>query len=248
MKKLNIFYPILVVVTFISCDNYLDVEPKGFLIPKTIEDFDLLLNGGLSTINTSADENTLFLTADDFISKESDLGDLKNPTNSKLKLYTWASDLYKDETGYNSWNYPYKNIYTYNVVIESIDNASGAFKYTEVDKNVIKAEAKVGRAYEYWLLVNTFGKQYSEPSASSDLGVPIIVTPDPSGKVPQRSTVKAVYEFIINDVEESIQYLPEKSKNKIRPSKAAGYAMLARFYLSMSNYEKALINADLAIS
>lgn len=235
-------------MTLISCDDYLDIEPKGLVIPETIEDYDLLLNGGSRTLNTTADADPLFLTADDFISNESHLGDLSNPDNIKVKLYKWDSYLFNDEMSYNIWNLPYNNIFTYNVVIESIDNALGALNYKEEDRNVIKAEAKVGRAYEYWLLVNTFGKQYSETSANLDLGVPLVKTADPSGDVPKRSTVKEIYDFIINDVKESIQYLPGTAKNIIRPSKGTAYAMLARFYLSMNNYKEALNYADMAIS
>ncbi|WP_341214892.1 RagB/SusD family nutrient uptake outer membrane protein [uncultured Wocania sp.] len=247
MKK-HFYYIILISLAFISCDDYLDVDPKGLVIPNTIEDFDLLLNGSERTINTTTDEYALFLTADDFTSEESDLGDLDNPNNTILNLYTWDKDLFNDQSEQNSWNLPYNNIYTYNLVIESIDGASPALTYTENDKKTIEAEAKVGRAYEYWLLVNTFAKQYSEATASESEGVPIITIPDLSKSVPERASVKAVYDFIIKDVEESIQYLPELAKNSIRPSKATGYGMLARFYLSMNNYEEALKNASLAIS
>jgi tetratricopeptide (TPR) repeat protein len=248
MKKIGLIYLLLIISTFISCDNYLDVQPKGLSIPSSIEDFDLLLNGGDYTINTNADENALFLTADDFVSTDTDLGDLSNPNNKEVKLYTWSKDLFTEETEEYSWNFPYKNIYEYNVVIESIDQANSSIGYTSDDKKVIKAEAKVGRAYEYWLLVNTFAKQYSETSAATDLGVPLITEPNVTGEVSNRSTVKEIYDFIIKDVEESIEYLPSVAKNAVRPSKGTGYAMLARFYLSMSDYENALKNANLAIN
>jgi len=247
MKK-HIYYIVLFVLAFVSCDDYLDVEPKGLVIPDTIEDFDLLLNGGSRTINTSTDEYALFLTADDFLAETNDLGDLENPTNNRLKLFTWDTNLFEDQNEQNSWNLPYKNIYTYNVVINSIDGASPALNYTEEQKNVIRAEAKVGRAYEYWLLVNTFAKQYSESSASKDLGVPLVIAPNLAAEAPKRSSVKEVYDFIITDMEESIPHLPEVAQNTVRPSKGTGYAFLARFYLSMNNYEEALKNASLAIA
>ncbi|MDN3663848.1 RagB/SusD family nutrient uptake outer membrane protein [Algibacter miyuki] len=247
MKSINILFTLLLTITFISCDDYLDVEPKGLAVPVSIKEFDLLLNGGTSILNTTSNANALFFTADDFESTEDDLGDLDNPNNVALKLYSWDTDLFEDEVGNGSWNLPYQNIYTYNVVINSTDEALTATNYIEEDRNIIKAEAKVGRAYEYWLLINTFAKQYSEATAASDPGVPLIKVANPTGAVSSRSTVKEVYDFIINDVEASIEYLPEVAKNRLRPSKGTGYAMLARFYLSMNNYEKALENASLAL-
>ena len=49
------------------------------------------------------------------------------------------------------------------------------------DRNRVRAEAKVGRAFEYYLLVNTFGKHYGT-SSSTDLGVPLVLHADVSEK------------------------------------------------------------------
>ena len=248
MKK-HIYYTAIFIMAFTGCDDYLDVEPKGLVIPKTIEDFDLLLNGGGYNIHTTTDGNTLFLTADDFVAEKQnvELGNLNDPSSKISKLYRWATDLFDGMSNESVWNLPYANIYTYNLIINSIDTATFAEGYKEEDKNIIKAEAKIGRAYEYWLLVNTFAKQYSESSASRDLGVPLVLTADLTIDVPNRSSVKEVCDFIIKETEESIPHLPEVAKNMVRPSKAAGYGLLARFYLSINNYKKALTNASSAI-
>lgn len=231
-----------------GCDNYLDVAPKGLVIPSEIKDYDLLLNGGDNTIHTTADENALFLTADDWHATEADLGDLTNPNNDLLKLFKWDSELYLDQTEEPySWKAPYKNIFTYNLIINEVDEAIVSGKYKAADKAKIKAEAKLGRAYEYWLLVNTFAKQYQPATAASDPGVPLVITADASAKTPERASVQEVYDFIITETKGAIADLPDVRANKIRFSKGAGYALLARFYLAMANYQEALVNADKAI-
>lgn len=230
-----------------SCDNYLDVTPKGLVIPREIKDYDLLLNGDRN-MNTTSDEYALFLTADDWHATEGDLGDLTNPNNELVKLFKWSSDLYLDESiEPYSWKSSYNNIFTYNLIINEIDEAILGGKYIAADKQRIKAEAKVGRAYEYWLLVNTFAEQYQESTANTELGVPLVTKADASAKTPQRATVQEVYDFIIKETEESVFFLPDIRENSVRFSKGAGYAFLARFYLSMSNYKEALFNANNAI-
>jgi tetratricopeptide (TPR) repeat protein len=251
MKTLNKIYLLIVILAFISCDSYLDVEPKGKIIPQTIKDYDLLLNGGhYKPLNSTGDGSAYSHAADDFVSIGGweGLGDITDPLNTRPLHYKWNSGLFRSDKGVDAWNLPYRNIYTYNVVINSIDKAKAAVGYSDADKKIIKAEALLGRAFEYWLLVNAFGKQYSESTASTNLGVPIITSADVSTVVPARATVKKVYDFIIKDVEESIKYLPKKAKNRVRPSKGAGYAMLARFYLWMNKYDEALKNATLALA
>jgi tetratricopeptide (TPR) repeat protein len=251
MKTLKKKYLLIIVLTFMSCDDYLDIEPRGKIIPKTIRDYDLLLNGGkvLGPINMTTDDQVLFLTADDFISTDhvSQLGNIDNPSNTSAALYRWDTNLFQDGVAQFSWNLPYKSIFTYNTVIQNIEQADPSIGYTDADVQRIKAEALVGRAYEFWLLVNTFGKQYSEVTAATDLGVPLVTRAEVSETSPPRASVKEVYDFILKDVNDAINDLPQSSVNKVRPSKGAGYALLARIYLSMNNYEKALENASLAI-
>ena len=44
MKKIISF--LIIAITLISCDadDFLDIKPKGELIPETLEDYDLILN------------------------------------------------------------------------------------------------------------------------------------------------------------------------------------------------------------
>src|SRR6185312_8010254 len=65
---------------------------------------------------------------------------------------------------------------------------------------------------------------------------------------PKRGTLSETYEQIIDDLTESIDLLPEKGERKSRPSKVAAYAMLARVYLVMGEYDKALKASSLALT
>ncbi len=249
MKYIYKIFILVAIFVFSSCDDFLDIEPKGFVVPSEVRDFDLMLNGGNYSIHTTTDEDVLFMTADDFQSTTEQLGDLGNPQNKKLKLYTWAENLFLGPQQEPSWNNSYSNIFTYNTIIEGLEGVTRENEETVKDIKRILAEAKVGRAYEYWLLVNTFAKHFNKTTANVDFGVPLITKPRASAlDNPPRATVEEIYAFIIKDVEESIAHLPESAINKVRPSKATGYAFLARYYLSSAAYEKALKNATLAIN
>ncbi len=245
MKNKLIIYLVLLSCALYSCDDYLDVEPVGRVIPETIEDFDLLLVGGDFSIHTTSDENLLYLSADDVTPNAPFIGSLDNLENPRAKAIRWDKELFFAEAEVNLWNNPYKNIYTYNVIIENIDNVIGD---NEEARKRIKAEARTMRSYEYFILVNGFAKQYNTSTANGDPGVPLVTTPDVVGDPIGRSSVQEVYDFIIENIAESINDLPTNALGITRANKATAYGLLARTYLQMGDYQNAKINADLALA
>lgn len=245
MKKFIL--TITALLSIVSCDRYLDVQPTGQVIPTTIEDYDLLLNGSSHSIHTLANEDALFYTADD-IQYNDDGGDPNNVDNQPFQLYSFSNLRFANpNTAELSWNSAYANIYVYNKVISEIMAATPAVGYNKTDKQSIKAQAHFGRALDYFYLINTFAKHYSPANASSD-GVPLILDANITQSVGDRNSVGEVYAQIISDLEEAIPNLPAKGSNKTRANKASGYALLSRIYLYMSDYDKALDNANKALA
>lgn len=245
MKKIFYIYSVSALCILMGCNKFLDIEPKGKVIPATIEDYHLLL----APVTQLLAEEELFLTADDFISDKEALGDLSNPDNKKFHLYTYNNLRFGNpEIEINGWNGPYANLYVYNKVINEIDNAQDALGYTEEDKKRIKSEALYGRAVQYFFLVNMFAKHYDKATAGSDAGVPILLTANTSQESPKQSRVAEVYDLILRDLSEAIPNLPKKRIEINRPSKGAGYAMLARVYLYQREYVQALKNVELALA
>ncbi|MDO5979180.1 RagB/SusD family nutrient uptake outer membrane protein [Flavivirga spongiicola] len=247
MKKIFNIYVFSILITFTSCDDYLDVEPIGLVVPENVEHFDLLLNGERNIVFTS-DQDDLVISANDFVPGTFSFGNLDDPSNQTLQLFSWNSDLYTDSDPKQIWSLPYANIYTFNSVANSVENASLVPTYVEGDKVRIKAEAQTQRAFEYWMLVNSFAKQYDASTAASDLGVPLVTTADVSQTTPQRSTVQEIYDFILKDLEEAVVNLSSEPVNLARPSKGAAYAMLSRVKLYMGAYAEAITYADLALA
>lgn len=243
MKNIYL-YIVILSLTFVSCNNFLDIEPKGLRIPRAIEDYDYLL----APVVKLELEDELFLSADDFVSNDKDLGDLSDKENKKKLLYTYSPRRFDNpSTPILAWNNRYKAIYIFNKVISEIDKAESSTGYSESDKKRIKAEAQYGRAAQYLFLVNMFAKHYDKANAASEEGVPLVLIADTSQESPKKSSVQQVYDLIIKDLTEAIENLPEMRKELNRPSKGSGLSLLSRAYLYMGNYELALTNARLAL-
>lgn len=222
-----------------ACNKYLDVQPKGYQLLKMITDYDQWLNNTaleaslpveLNQFSDVKDESTISIpitTANDF-------------------AYIWAPQF--DPNPGNTpliWSNHYKSVSLFNTVIHGVD----AVKGTDKQKSVLKAEALLGRAFEYLYLVNEYGKEYDSATASVDLAVPFVTSDDLAESTPPRSTVQDIYDYIIKDINDAIPYLPkENSNNRYRGSVAAGYSVLARTYLYMSNFALAQKYAELALS
>lgn len=243
MKK--IFSLLILTAVIISCDKYLDIEPKNSVIPRSVEEYDLLLN----SVHTIENEDVLALTADDYqIESYYASANVDNHDNQHFQLFSWGKyRFYNPQTPVNAWNSPYKNIYTCNKVINEVIQSASSLGYTDKDKLKIQAEAYYNRALDYFYLVNVFAKPYS-PSANTDLSVPIVTIADVTQPQLPRASVAQVYDFIINDLEKAIQNLPTRAKLHTRANLGAGYSLLSRVFLYKGDYQKSLEYANKAIA
>ncbi|MCR8668953.1 RagB/SusD family nutrient uptake outer membrane protein [Aestuariibaculum sp. M13] len=237
-------YKYLVIALFIgllavSCDNYLDVQPKGVQLLTTVEDYNQWLNSEDVQTSIPNELNDLADNVDD-----ADYTD--PPSYDGVRIYAWQLQFSEDlKATPVFWADFYQNIYYFNTVLAGIDDATGG---AESEKQNMKAEAYLGRAFEYLYLVNLYGKVYDVNTADQDLAVPFVISNDLEDDVPERSTVQEIYEYIISDIEKALPNLPEdNSTNRFRGSVAAAYSVLARTYLFMGDYEKAAENAQLAL-
>ncbi|MDO5106210.1 RagB/SusD family nutrient uptake outer membrane protein [Capnocytophaga sp.] len=249
MKK--IVYLVVLAVTFTACDSFLDIEPKGKVIPRTIDDYNLLLNGSEHTMHSLYNEDILALTADDYILDPPNAGamaDISNPDYQDFQLYTWGEyRFYNEGVPVSAWNTAYENLYTYNKIINEVMEAAPGLEFSrESDKLRVRAEALYGRASEYLFLVNTFAKAYST-TAGTDPGVPIVTKADITQTNLTRASIKEVYDFIINDLENALPDLPQRSYLFTRPNISAAYALLARTHLYKGDYQKASEYASKAL-
>ena len=228
---------------FTGCDKYLDIKPKGTQLLSTVTDYDQWLN----------DETLFYGVAQpyaiiNYLGDNVDLISVANPPALEPELiYTWAPQFAFDlNVSPAFWGDHYGKINLFNTVLVGIDDATGG---TNGQKRSLKAEALLGRALEYFYLVNEYGKPYDAATAAQDLAVPFLTSNDVTQEVPPRSTVAEVYQHIIDDINTAIPDLPvDNSPNRFRGSKASAYSLLARVYFYAANYPEAQKNAEMALT
>lgn len=235
------FLPLIALLLVLgSCKKYLDIEPKGVQLLKTVNDYDLWLNSFEVTIDLPESINLL---ADNI-----DLTDINLPLDAvNERVFTWQPQFAEDQFSGEAviWKDLYRHIYYYNTLINKIDQATDG---TEAKKRSLKAEALLGRSFCYLYLVNLYGKPFNSNTAQSDLSVPFVVSNDLNDPTPSRSSVKEIYDHIIQDLTVAIPDLPsDNNNNRFRGSVAAGYGVLARTYQYMGDHGKAAENAQKAL-
>ncbi|WP_316747289.1 RagB/SusD family nutrient uptake outer membrane protein [Pedobacter gandavensis] len=241
MKK--IFFALLLTTgVFTGCKDYLDIKPKGYTIPALFEDYQKLLNDNALNNSSSAYPNYLTDDVQAGIEKdESSATDYTLFSILKRNLYSFAHGAILEsgnvDTFYES---AYSRIFTYNTVINNVENVTDGVPAL---KKQLKAEAMVGRAFEYLNLVNGYAVHYDAATAATDLGVPLVLVEDINKKY-IRNTVAEVYAFILKDLREAQPNLATKGGDRFRPTKSAVDALLSKVYLYMGNYPEALQNAN----
>jgi hypothetical protein len=163
-------------------------------------------------------------------------------TNATQLAY-YTNTLSTVTAGSEYWSPAYANIFTCNSAIEGLN---GSAALTPAVKQQLLGEAKFMRAFFYFYLVNLYGD------------VPLIVSTDYKVNAALGRTPRAqVYQQIIDDLKEaqgllSSDYLDatllKVTSERVRPTKWAATALLARTYLYNGDYANAEAQASIIIN
>ena len=248
MKKLLYIF-IFSSLILISCKkNFLDTIPKGLVIAQTTSDFRKLLDNADTRYTNNLAQVSGYV---DIVSNDSQMDSSWYDWDRQLlqakQLYAFEKEIWLPDgpSGDAVWK---QNYYVSTLVSNILDEIQIATDNPKLQKQLI-AEAKVHRAYAYLTLVNIYAKHYNKATAASDLGVPLIGNPSQLPSL-ERATVQTIYNFILAELLASIDDLPNDIDKQYshRPTKVSTYAILARTYLYMGDYEKALDNANKSLT
>ncbi len=226
-------------LTVTSCEEYTDVTPKGALVIETAAQFYEMV----SLPNRGYPISNFQYLSDDQWMKESNV--IGVTPNVDIINFTFDEtidrvSLLKTSSFYNQ---AYAYINRWNTIITLIDDSKG----DENTKKLAKAEAKINRAYDHFLLVNTYAKGYNPQTAATDGGICIMDKFDLEAQ-PAKSTVAQVYDFIQKDIEDALPYLQEKPLDVYHPSLAFAYAFKAKVHLFKREIAKAREAAEKSLS
>lgn len=220
-----------------ACNDFLDVKPEGVLLEgeaiQNQEDMERVLNSIYDvTANVYNGRMQAFGTC---------LGDnIKRPRSS-----TFLQEVYGRNTNiFNSdvsavYLDAYRAVYRANWLLENIDLVD----VESVRRQEILDEARFIRALMHFEIVRYFAQPFGYTSDNSHPGI-VIKTRTERELIP-RNTVDEVYNFIIDELKEVSQRLPES--NGIYASRYAALGALAEVHFQMNSFSKAAAYADTVI-
>ncbi len=245
-KSMKSFYRgligLTIIITAASCsEDFLERKPKGQLTYDTYFE-----NADHAVWATNAIYQQFrqwdmcafpWIGITDILSDDADKG--STPTDALYILE--LDDFTFNQTNAaisGAWTGHYQAIFRANLAIENIPGID----MDEALKNRLVGEAKFLRAYTYFRLVQWFGD------------VPLIdgVLTDDQYYNQVRAPKEDVYAFIIQDLTDAMQVLPEKSdydaEDLGRATKGAARGILAKLYMAMHEYQLAVDQCEAIIT
>lgn len=235
MKNYIVLFGTLVVLTFLSCKKFVEIDlpvdkESAESVYSNPESASLVMTGIFQSLGQG----------DPGLSNQAGISIGFGLRSDDLSTLTHLIDMYfcsnATNTGNEYWNIIYgKHLFAVNSIIEGVSNSKNLL---QPSKDKLLGEAKFTRAFLFFYLVNIYGD------------VPMVLSTDfkLNSNIP-RSPKQLVYDQIISDLLEAQgllgdQYLAanlsvDPAQQRLRPNKAAATALLARVYLYTSQWQKA---------
>jgi starch-binding outer membrane protein, SusD/RagB family len=227
-----------------SCKKslYLDASPNNALvIPQTLSDYQAILDNDQNMNGTAALGNGVvpefeFVGCDDYYTTY----DLSSLGQSFENMYIWNDDIYSINVP--DWSFIYRSVFYANEVLDGIPSVSITTK-DQQEYNNLRGSALFYRAHAFYHAAQVYAPVFDSTTAVKDYGICLRLTSDINEPI-FRASVKDTYLRIIEDLKESLLLLPQTPLYKTRPSKPASYALLAKVYLSIRDYNNSFLYAD----
>lgn len=236
---------ILVILLFIcpilvSCEDFLDIDPMGKLVPDDIEDFENLLN--------NPNTYTWIFMRNNYESRMMGFSDNITMSDVVARGYYNTGHVFSEWFAAYSLYYPvvepekgdaiydgiYSDVAIFNNVIEGIKNI-GKGK-DEYGMSVI-AQARAARAWALLHLGISYGPMYDPNGENEELSVAYRESEVPLVANPQRSTVKELFQKAEDDYKYAVEYAPDFVNRPIKVSKSTAKALLAQLYMYKGDFE-----------
>lgn len=244
--KLSIF-AIIFSLLMSSCEDFLSEKPSksSSLVPTSVEQLEYLLN--LYTTFYLETNRTIIHSSDDYgVIPELYLAKSNAYGIASIQFATWDTQFLPFDTREGFWSGEYKKIFTANMVMSNLSKVEGS----EEDKEQLRLESHLIRAVSMWNLAQTYCLPYNQGNKNEP---GLVIKQTTSFEEPyERATLEETYAFIESDIVEALKLTNKlvivNNKYKTwRGSKAAANAFAARYYLSRSDYSKALNYANTAL-
>jgi hypothetical protein len=229
---------LLVLVSAAAGCDFLATEPKGELTNegffKTPDHAVQATNATYTMLRDWRVHVFSWIGLTDIVSDDATKGSTPGDVGFLLELDNLQLDNTVNTAYLDPWNGYYHAIYRANVAIANIPNVP---MDTTLKARLI-GENKFLRAYFYFFLVRAYG------------GVPLIDHPlRPDEYIQPRATATAVYDLIVQDLQDALAALPltYPATDIGRATRGAAKGLLAQVYLYRKDYANALLYAQQVI-
>lgn len=239
MKVVKHIIYIFFIASVVSCNDYLDIEPVGKVIPKTVEDYRSFLTQAYAI---SKNHKELFAYRADELQIEKNTQGVEQYED----IFIWNDESPSPSTRAFSYSPFYTTIFYTNHIINSAVKIEGNIEA----KNQLVGEAYALRAMQYFELINIYAKTYSKTTASSDVGVPIVTEYNADGEY-QVKPLQEVYDLILSDIEKAeslINVTQQELGKNYRFSLIALKSFKSRVFLYKKEWQKAIDTAKSALA
>lgn len=249
-KKTNHIIASAIMVLFIisGCKKFIEVDfPETSNNANVVYNTDAqaigVLTGIYAKMGANVLSNPVLLAMPVYTGLSSDELTLFDKNNTALLPYYTNSLSSQIPVGF--WTDIYSVVFVCNSALEGLNSSTGL---TPAVKQQLLGEAKFMRAFCYFYLVNLYGD------------VPLVLTTDyKQSTLLARTSKDQVYQQIISDLKDAQDLLSEKYLNgsltaysgtpeKVRPTKWAATALLARAYLYTQKWSDAEAQATSVIN
>jgi hypothetical protein len=222
---------VLLGVSTSGCENFLDLKPEEVVLEKdaleTEEDLKNLMNSSYTVLGSGAFLGGRTENVNEVLSENVDLSGLGD--EHWIAVYNRTTSIFNGVAG-ALYSEPYIAVFRANTVLENLSLAE-----TDQQRNNLEGQARFVRAICHFETVRLFAQPYGYTTDNSHLGIPVKLTTSAEPK--NRSTVKEVYDFVIDDLKKAESLLPDE--NNGYPTKWSAKAALARVYFQMNDFENA---------
>lgn len=207
------------------------------VVPTTLKDMRSLLNNyqvlGMDNIGA------MLISADDYYLPQKIY---EGKSLMARDIYVWEKDLFRGTVNLIEWNGSFQQIFYANNILEGLEKIEANASSRE-EWNDIKGGALFYRAKANLNLVQMFATPFRNDINENSLGIPLKLSSDINAKTERAGLIES-YNQILEDLKKSTYLLKAKPLRKTDASKPAAYALLARTYLIMNDYERAFEYAD----
>jgi len=241
-KLITIFVVILLIFSSSCKKDFLDQYPLTKISKEDFYQKPVDAEGGLISVYDQLSSTALFgCYIQEIPDALSDDCPVSSQDAENMELDDYSYDATNGRIS-NYWSGCYRAINRANTVLDGISGME-ADDFDGNRKQEIEAEARFVRALSYFYLVRLFGE------------VPLVKSLNQSAEESEvfleKSSVNEIYDYIITELEDCANILPEQfstnDETRARATKGGARTLLAKVHLTLKNWTEAANYADLVI-